>query len=159
MSVQSQWQKKKFLKRPFVLNICVNDLSEMTDEWFIVQHAVDSQYLENGSIGNLSELIKRSEQSISNTKQYFKMSGLLLNSKKTQWIFIVGRALSSNIPRDTAVKVADTLNSPSLSLKNFGAFFDRYIFFDEHITEMSRKVSGIPMFISRIQNFLNKKLD
>ena len=85
------------------------------------------------------------------------MNGLLLNSKKTQCIFIGSRALISKIPSDTSVKVDDVSILPSLSLKNLGVFFDRHMSFDVHITEMSRKVSGILMYINRIQNSLSKE--
>ncbi len=42
-------------------------------------------------------------------------------------------------------------------LKNLGVFFGRHMSFDIHITEISRKVSGILMYINRIQDSLSKE--
>ncbi len=78
---------------PILFNIYVNDLAEMADKCFIVQYADDTQYFETGSIDNLLQLIKKSEQTISKIKHYINMNGVLLNSKKTQCIFIGNRAL------------------------------------------------------------------
>ncbi len=89
---------------PILFDIYVNDLAEMVDKSFIIQYADDIQYLETGSIDNLPELIKRSEQVTSKIKHYFKMNGFLLNSNKTQCIFIGNRALISKIPCDTDLR-------------------------------------------------------
>ncbi len=67
------------------------------------------------------------------------------------------RALISKLPSDTAIKVDDVAILPSLSLKILRVFFDRHMSFDIHITEISRKVSGILMYINRIQDSLSKE--
>ncbi len=79
--------------RPILFNIYVNALAEIVDKCFIVQYADDTQYFETDSIDHLLQLIKRSEQTISKIKHYINMNGLLLNSKKTQCIFVGNRAL------------------------------------------------------------------
>ncbi len=122
---------------------------------FIIQYADDTQYLESGSIDNLLEII-RSEQTLLKIKQYFNNNGLLLNSKKTECILIGSRALTSKVPSDLVIKVGVSI-SPNLSLKNLGVFFDRHMSFDNHISEMSKKVSGILMYINRIQDSLSKE--
>ncbi len=70
--------------------------------------------------------------------------------------FIDSRDLIKKIPSDTALKVDDVSIFPSWSHKNLGVFFDRHTSFDVHITEMSRKVSGILTYINRTQDSLSK---
>ncbi len=84
---------------PILFNIYVNDLSEEIKDCFLIQYANDTQYLQTGTIDNLPQLIHTTEQTLTKIKQYFNKNGLLLNSVKTQWIFIGSRALISNYQR------------------------------------------------------------
>ena len=84
------------------------------------------------------------------------MNGLMLNSKKTQCMFIGTRGLLSQIPHDTRIQVDGTNIVPSNSLKNLGIHFDNYMQFDTHISEMSKKIFGTIMYINRIKDNFNK---
>ncbi len=47
--------------------------------------------------------------------------------------------------------------TPSTSVKNFlGIYFDNYLRFDKHITELIKKALGIIMFVNRIKDTFNK---
>ena len=141
---------------PILFNIYVNDLSDKIKECFLVQYADDTQFILTGNTDNLPDLIHRAEMTLSCIQEYFTNIGLLLNSKKTQCIFIGSRSLISRIPEDITVSAGDTSIKPSMSVRNLGVHFDRYMLFDVHISEMIKKVSGILMFINRLQNTLNK---
>ena len=88
---------------------------------------------------------------------YFNNNGLLLNAKKTQCMFIGSRSLLSRIPNNTIIHVNDTQIKPSDSVKNLGLLFDKYMLFDIHITELTKKTFGILMYINRIRNLLSNK--
>lgn len=45
---------------------------------------------------------------------------------------------------------------PSLNVKNLGVYFDRHMTFDIHISEISKKVTGVLMHISRIKDHFDK---
>ncbi len=61
------------------------------------------------------------------------------------------------ISSDTAIKVDDVSIFPSSNLKNLKVFFDRHMFFDVHISEMTRKPFTIQMYISNIQDSLSQE--
>ncbi len=46
--------------------------------------------------------------------------------------------------------------APSSSLKNLGIYFDNHLLFDNHITEISKKVYGTIMQINRLRDYFNK---
>ncbi len=103
------------------------------------------------------QLIHDTEQTLIKIKHYFNKNGLLLNSMKTQCIFIGSRALISKIPGNTTIRAGEASILPSKSVKNLGLHFDNYMSFDVHVTEMSKKVSGTLMYINRIQDLLSKE--
>ncbi len=97
------------------------------------------------------------EQTLNKIKHYFNKNGLLLNSMKTQRIFIGSRTLISKIPDNTTIRAGETSILPSKSVKNLGLHFDNYMSFDVHVTEMSKKVSGTLMYLNRIQDLRSKE--
>ena len=84
------------------------------------------------------------------------MDGLLLNPKQNQCIFIANRQLLSRIPPDTFIDCEGVSIYPSMHVKNLGVHFDRYMLFDVHIAELSKKITGILMFINRVSENFDK---
>ncbi len=84
-------------------------------------------------------VVHDTEQTLLKIKHYFNKNGLLLNSMKTQSIFIGSRALISKIPGNTTIRVGEASILSSKSVKNLGLHFDNYMSFDVHVTEMSKK--------------------
>ena len=69
---------------------------------------------------------------------------------------IVGsRALTSQIPQNTCLRVGGTNIVPSSSLKNLGLCFDAHMTFDAHINHISRKVFSTIVYINRMKNNFN----
>ncbi len=62
---------------------------------FIIQYVDDIQFVHTGSIDDLDDLIYRSEETLKLAKAYFNNNGLMLNTKKTQCMFI-GSVLRNN---------------------------------------------------------------
>ncbi len=60
-------------------------------------------------------------------KKYFLMNGLMLNSKKTQCIFICSRRILAHVPPDTVIKVDGEFMIPSTKVKNLGVHLDRFM--------------------------------
>ncbi len=63
----------------------------------------------------------------------------MINSNKTQCIFIGSRQLLSHIPKDVVIQLGGTSIRHSTNVKNLGLYMDRYMVFDTHINELSKK--------------------
>lgn len=80
----------------------------------------------------------------------------MLNEAKTQCIFIGNKQLLSHIPDDIVIQFNDTRISPSYTVKNLGLYMDRYMLFDKHINELTKKVIGTLAYISRVSGHFVK---
>ena len=80
----------------------------------------------------------------------------MLNSSKTQCIIIGNRQLLTHVPSDTVIRIDGDTITPSNSVKNLGVYIDRFMVFDKHTDVMSKKVTGILMFLSRVSGNLDK---
>ncbi len=98
---------------PILFNIYVNDLSEEIKDCFLIQYADDTQYLQTGPIDSLPQLIHDTEETLIKIKHYFNKNGLLLNSMKTQCIFIGSRTLISKISGNTTIRAGEASILPS----------------------------------------------
>ena len=87
---------------------------------------------------------------LANAKEYFLRNDLMVNPKKTQCIFIDSRQLLSYIPENVVIQIGDTSIRPSTYVKNLGLYMDPYMTFDTHISELSKKVIGMLIYISRV---------
>ncbi len=72
-------------------------------------------------------------------------------------MFIGSRTTLSRIPNNTVIKIDDTQIKPSDSVKNLGLYFGKYLLFDTHITELTKKTFGILMYINRIRKLFSIK--
>lgn len=141
---------------PILFLIYVNDISNIFNDCQIIQYADDTQFIHSGNIENLDELIHKSEETLKQLRLYFNTNGLMLNTKKTQCIFVGTRGLLAKIPEDTHLNVDGTQISPVKSVKNLGVYFDSNMLFDSHIDELSKRVYGILMYINRLKDNFNK---
>ena len=62
----------------------------------------------------------------------------------------------SQIPPNTIIDCDGDIIHPSNYVKNLGVYIDKYMLFDVHINELTKKVMGILMFINRISQNLDK---
>ncbi len=141
---------------PILFSIYVNDLAEKINACSLIQYADDTQFLQSDTIDNINNLILNTEDTLRDVKQYFLTNGLLLNPKKTQCIFIGNRQVLSRIPPDIYISCDGVHIYPSTYVKNLGVYFDRYMLFDVHVSELNKKVMGILMFINRISEDFDK---
>ncbi len=115
------------------------DLSEKVKDCYLIQYADDTRYIQTGDIDDLPKLIQNTEQTLTKIKNYFDRNGLLLNSKKTQYILIGTRALISRIPDNVTNNTGDTSFQPGQNAKNVGVYSGRYTSFHVLVTQMSKK--------------------
>ncbi len=73
---------------PILFNIYVNDLEEAIAACGVIRYADDTQLVHTGFLGALPDLIETAEATLSVAQQYFTANGLMLNSSKTQCIFV-----------------------------------------------------------------------
>lgn len=106
-----------------------------------------TQLLLTGDIENIPHLIERAEHLLSTVKIYFQKNGLLLNEKKIQYLFT-----GSKIPDNAVLDSNGNHIKPNTVVKNLGIYFGQYMLFDSHIDEMSRKVTGILLYLNRIED-------
>ena len=135
---------------PILFNIYVNDMDEHINTCRLVQYADDTQFIHKGSLENLANIINEAEMTLANAKEYFLRNDLMVNPKKTQCIFIDSRQLLSYIPENVVIQIGDTSIRPSTYVKNLGLYMDPYMTFDTHISELSKKVIGMLIYISRV---------
>ena len=141
---------------PILFTTYVNDTSNYINDCVLIQYADDTQFIHSDYINNIDQLISRAKATLSNAKTYFQRSGLMLNSNKTQFIFIGTRQLLSNIPDNLTINI-DNNNLPiSKSVKILGIHFGKYMTFDTHIDQLNKKVIGVIMFINRIKDMFDK---
>ena len=126
---------------PILFNIYVNDLSECFSDCTLVQYADDTQFLHSGTMSQLNDIIKNTEETL-NKANYFLRNGLMLNTNKTQCIFIGTHQQIAKIPDNTIIKFHESDIKPSSNVKNLGIHMDQYLSFDIHINEISRKMNG-----------------
>ncbi len=100
---------------------------------FLVQYADDTHFLRSGTIHDLDQFIKDTEETLAQCKRFYFKNGLMFNSSKTPCIFIGNRQLLSHIPLNTTLNFDGNLIYPSNHVKNLGVYLDRYLLFDVHI--------------------------
>lgn len=142
---------------PTLFTIFVNDMCRVARKCALTQFADDSQFVFSGSVNRLDEMILEVEETLKDVKIYFDMNGLMINAKKTQIIFIGSRQNISRVPADTKINFDGHELPTSTVVKNLGVYFDRYMSFDEHISELCRKTMGILLFLNRIKDKIDKE--
>ncbi len=142
---------------PILFNIYVNDVADYITDCLLTQYADDTQFLHTNTIDNLNFLIRNTESTLLRLKRYFLTNGLLLNPAKTQCIFIRSRQLLSLIPPDTRVCFDGDSIHPSTHVNKLGGYLNRYMTFDVHVNELSKKVVGTLMHIFSISLNFEKR--
>ena len=68
-----------------------------------------------------------------------------MNDSKAKFIFIGSRQLMEKLPCNLSICVNASVIEPTTSANNLGVYFDSYMTFEKHITEMSKKAIGTIM--------------
>ncbi len=76
----------------------MNDLSTNING-FLVQYADDTQFLHSGTIHDLEQLIKDTEETLPQCKRFYLKNGLMFNSSKTVYFYRKPPAFISYPPK------------------------------------------------------------
>ncbi len=76
----------------------------------------------------------------------------MLNSSKTQCIFVGTRRLIRQIPPDLYIHFDNNPAIPSTHVKNLGVILNCHFIFDVHIHEMYKKVMGHLLFLNKVKD-------
>ncbi len=128
---------------PTLFLIFVNDSSQCISDCFIILYADYTQFIHIGSTDRLQDLIQRGEETMSRAKQYFNSNGLLLNTNKTQCMFVGSRGPMSQILPNTTLQVDGDTIVPSMT-------------FDSRVNKIRGKIFSIILYINRIENNFSK---
>ena len=156
--VKSSFEKVEFgipqgsVLGPVLFLIYINDMVKCINDCFLIQYADDSQVLLSDSVENLETLKERAELVLLKIKEYFLRKGLLMNASKTQCMFIGTSQYLNMIPNNIKIKCGNEEIISSNQVKNLGLYMDKHMTFNIHIDEISRKVSGILMYLNRIKD-------
>ena len=142
---------------PILFLIYVNDMKDIIKECLFVQYADDSQFIHTGEVSEIDDIIKRTEETLSNAKRYFLENGLMVNPKKTQFIFIGTRQIISQIPENVTINFDNESITPSKQVKNLGIYIDNELQFDIHINELCKKATGTLLYINRMSDRFDKE--
>ncbi len=115
---------------PILFKIITNDLTETINDCMVVQYADDTQFVHSGTVDDLPHLIARAEVTLSRAKSDFNNNGLLLNSNKTQCLFIGTRPAIRRIPDNITINLNNTSITPRKQVKNLGVYMDQHMSFD-----------------------------
>ncbi len=131
-------------------------MNEQINDCTLIQYADDTQFIHSAPLENLHTLVKNVEDTLSKAVLYFNKNGLMLNTQKTQCIYIGSRQLLSRIPDDTTILLCGSKIEPSNNVKSLGLYIDQYLLFDRHIDEMCRKILGTLIYVNRIKYCFDK---
>ena len=137
---------------PILFIIYVNDMSDLKGNSEIVQYADDCQYIHTGKVEEINQIIKEAEETLKRTKLYLDKNGLMINSNKTQCIFIGSRQNIARLPKDLVINFNGSEIKPSSQVKNLGIYMDSYMTFERHIDEIYKKTIGTLMYLNRIKD-------
>ena len=141
---------------PILFLIYINDMKKIANGCLLVMYADDAQFIHTGKVDNISELIRRAEETLAKARRYFLENGLMIIAKKTQVIFIGTRQILSKIPNDIKIGFDNEEIEPSSHVKNLGIHIDKTLTFDVHIDELCKKVTGILLYINRMKDSFDK---
>ena len=127
-------------------------MSDLKGNSEIVQYADDCQYIHTGKVEEINQIIKEAEETLKRTKLYLDKNGLMINSNKTQCIFIGSRQNIARLPKDLVIKFNGSEIKPSSQVKNLGIYMDSYMTFERHIDEIYKKTIGTLMYLNRIKD-------
>ena len=128
---------------PLLFTIFSNDLSLHAAEAFVVQYADDTQVLVSGPKSSMSSLIASMEASLSSLDNNFRSNGLKINETKFELLPLGTRQNLRNLPA-FSVKFRDVTLTPCTEARNLGVTFDRYLSWDCHVFQLSKKMRRNP---------------
>ena len=128
-------------------SIFSNNLSLYAGDAVVFQYADDTQVLVSGPVRDLWVLISRLEASLASLNDWFCANALKVNATKTQLIVFGSRQNLRKLP-DFRVLFRDAVLQPCAQVGNLGVTFDSTLSWDAHVSELSRRCTGLLIGLS-----------
>ena len=138
---------------PLLFTIFSNNLSLYAGDAAVFQYADDTQVLVSGPAGDLGGLISRMEVSLASLSDWFCANALKVNASKTQLIAFGSRQNLRKLP-DFKVHFRDAALQPCVQVGNLGVTFDSTLSWDAHVSELSRRCTGLLIGLSHARHCL-----
>ena len=140
---------------PLLFTVFSNDLSLFSGDAAVLQYADDTQLLVSGPQNDLGELISRMEASLESLDGWFCGNALKVNTSKIQLMVFGSR---QNLRKMSAftVSLRDTELEPcaQVGMGNLGVVFDSTLSWEAHVSELSRRCTGLLIGLSHIRHYL-----
>ena len=138
---------------PLLFTIFSNNLSLYAGDAVVFQYADDTQVLVSGPARDLGVLISRMEVSLASLNEWFCANALKVNASKTQLIVFGSRQNLRKLP-DFRVSFRDAALQPCAQVGNLGVTFDSTLSWDAHVSELSRRCTGLLIGLSHARHSL-----
>ena len=138
---------------PLLFTIFSNDLSLYSEDAAVYQYADDTQLLLSGPLTDFGALISLMETSLASLDHWFSANALKVNAAKTQLMVFGSRQNLRNVP-DFTVSFRDTELVPCAQVGNLGVIFDGTLSWDAHVSELSRRCTGLLIGLSHVRHYL-----
>ena len=138
---------------PLLFTIFSNNLSLYAGDATVFQYADDTQVLVSGRADDLRSLISRMEASLASISDWFCLHALKLNANKTQLMVFGSRQNLRKVP-DFSVSLRDSVLQPCEQVGNLGVVFDSALSWEAHVSELSRRCTGLLIGLSHARNCL-----
>ena len=138
---------------PLLFTIFSNNLSLYAGDAAVFQYADDTQVLVSGPAGDLGGLISRMEVSLASLSDWFCANALKVNASKTQLIAFGSRQNLRKLP-NFKVHFRDAALQPCVQVGNLGVTFDSTLSWDAHVSDLSRRCTGLLIGLSHARHCL-----
>ena len=138
---------------PLLFTVFSNNLSLYAGDAVVFQYADDTQVLVSGPARDLGALISRMEVSLASLNDWFCANALKVNAGKTQLIVFGSRQNLRKLP-DFRVSFCDAELQPCAQVGNLGVTFDSTLSWDAHVSEISRRCTGLLIGLSHARHCL-----
>ena len=138
---------------PILFSIFCNDLALHASDATIIQYADDVQIAVRGKKSHLPELIATMENHLGALADWFSSHRMKINHSKTQLIVHGTERNLQSIP-PVKIKFGSSFITESQTVKNLGLTMDRCLSFDDHITHLVAKSTGILISLAHSRHVL-----
>ena len=139
---------------PILFSIFCNDLALHSHPGAnIVQYADDVQIAVKDKNGQIKELIAIMEKNLAVLGNWFSSHGMKINQAKTQLIVPGTERLLQKV-QPVEIKFGSSVTSESRTVKNLDIVMDRHLTFEDHISQLVAKCTGLLISLSHSKRAL-----
>ena len=109
---------------PILFNIFINDLLDIDGDINGVSYADDLQIMVSESTNNIGNMKHTAEDLLTKLKKWYDNNGLLVNTEKTQLIFLGTPHMNKKIPKEFSLNLNGSNIYPSKQVTNLGVILD-----------------------------------